>query len=622
VSHAEQGFQGSGSGWFDSYATSRRAVLRAASAGALALVGASALAGPVRTAAVRSQVDPGVNVFPRHNSFTASPYTEISFRGVTEEELGNVSVIGGSSGGHSGLLMAHGDDNGVSFVPDARFEPTEVVTVRADIGLAPTDDGALWFGVVQPAQMTPSPELRESDNPEIPPQTFRSRPDLLPPVMTIDVPAQGTDDGYVFLGARIQDGQSGAMILDDAGALIWYGTPSNELDELHDVRVQEYLGEPVLTFAEANGPTGYRLGHYVICDSSYQRIVQLQIGNGLTGGDHHEFLLTPEGTALISCYHPVQWDTSSMGGSTHARVLDGVIQELEIETGRVLFEWHSLDEISVDESYFDAPLNANDQFDYFHHNSIGVDVEGDLYVSARHTHAIYKIDRRTGDVIWRLNGKQSDFEMGEGTPFLYQHDARMHDNGELSLFDNAATNPDDDATTDSRGLVLRLDEATMSATLEREYIHPTGTLSTSQGNMQILPNGNVFVGWGNMPIFSEFSPDGELIFNGRFPARGNSYRAYRFPWTGQPVEPPAIAAEAGPDGTVTVFASWNGATEVRSWRVIAGATPDDLSEVGTGERTGFETEIQVETNAAFVAAEALDASGNALGASDPVEIGT
>lgn len=603
------------------FRTTRRTILRAAGAGALSVAWGGAQAGPARAAVTRSQTAAGVSVFPRHDSRTASPYAEISFRGVTAEELGMVSVVGGRSGGHSGLLLPHADGNGVSFVPDARFEPGEVVTVRAETDLGPTDDGSLMFEVVQPAEIAPSPTSRVTDNPDVAPWTFRSRPDLRPPVMNITVPADGTDEGFVFLGARVESGQAGAMILDNAGELIWYNPPASDLDQLHDVRVQEYRGEPVLTFAEANGPRGYRLGHYVICDRSYRRIAQLQIANGYTGGDHHEFLLTPEGTALIGSYHPVQWDLSSVGGSQTGTVLDGVVQEVEIETGRVRFEWHSLDDIEPAESYEAVPSDRDEPYDYVHQNSIGVAPDGHVLVSARHTFAIYKIDRQTGDLIWRLNGKQSDFEMGDGTPFAYQHDARMHDNGELSLFDNAATNPNDDETVDSRGLVLALDEDAMTATLAREYIHPTGILSISQGNTQILPNGNVFVGWGSAPVFSEFSPDGELIFNGRFPAGGNSYRAYRFPWMGEPAEPPAVAVDAGGFGAVTVYASWNGATEVARWRVVAGAAPDDLAEVTTAERTGFETEIQVETDAAYVAVEALDADGNVLGESDAAEAG-
>lgn len=599
--------------------TSRRTFLAVAGVGALATTAGQTLAGPARNTFAQDSGTETLGVSPAHVTWTASPHTEISFRGVTEEQLGVVTVLGRQSGGHSGLLIPHSDGNGASFVPDARFEPGEVVEVRAAVDLGPTDDGSLLFGVVQPAEIAPSPTSRTTDNPDAPTHTLQSRPDLRPPLMEITTRAEEIGEGYIFVGSRGNDSQAGAMILDNSGEIIWFNPPDNDLNEHHDVRAQEFNGEPVVTFAEANGPRGYRLGHYVILDNSYQRIAEVQIGNGYTGGDHHEFLLTQQGTAMIGSYHPVIWDLSPVGGSKYGVVLDGVVQEVEIETGRVRFEWHSLDHIAVEESYHPLPSEGDEPYDYFHQNSIGIGPDGNIVVSARHTFAIYKFDGITGEIMWRLNGKQSDFTMEDGTPFSYQHDARLHDKGELTLFDNAATNPDEDDTTDSRGLVLALDEETMTATLVQEYIHPNGILSTSQGNTQVLPNGNVFIGWGSAPVFSEFDSDGEIVFNGRFPDSATSYRAYRMPWTGQPSDPPDVAVESGEGTSVTVYASWNGATEVASWQVLAGPDPDQMDPVESAPKDGFETEITVDTTEAYIAVQALDASSNVLGTSEAIQ---
>ena len=600
------------------FRSSRRAFLRAAGAGAFAVAASSPLHSAARTAFAHGQSTSGVQVFPRHGTWTASPYTEISFRGVATEDLGAVTVIGSESGGHSGVLLPHSDGDGVSFVPDARFQPGELVTVEADVPLERSSDGPLSFGVVQPAPTVPTPDERVTDAPETPPRTFRSRPDLLPPVMDVTVSAGGTAPGLVFLSASIPEGQNGAMILDDNGELVWFAPPNSDLDKHYDVRVQEYQGQPVITFAEATAPGGYGLGHYVMCDSSYQRIAQLQVGNGFPGGDVHEFLLTPRGTALITLYHAVHWDLSPAGGSMYGTTMDGIVQEIDIATGRVLFEWHSLDHVAVDECVRPLEPGADRPYDYFHINSVEDDAQGSLIVSARHTNAIYKIDRLTGEVTWRLNGTQSDFTMGPGTPFAYQHDARVHPNGEMTLFDNAEVDQDADAHAHSRGLVLELDEDAMTATLVREYIHPTDILSVSQGNMQVLPNGNAFIGWGSAPVFSEMDIDGNVLFNGRFPEGGTSYRAYRLPWVGQPADPPDIAAESGAGDAVTVYASWNGATEVASWQVLAGSDPDVLQMAASAPRDGFESAITVQATGAYVAVQALDDAGNVLGTSEAI----
>jgi hypothetical protein len=597
---------------------SRRSLLRALGAGGVAVVGGVSLPA-AGVSARRFGARPAV--YPSHDTWTASPRTEISFRGVTEADLGTVVVTGSGSGGKSGLLKPHADGNGVSYVPDSDFNPGEVVTVRADVRLAPTRDGSLTFGIAHPAELVHTATDRVTNAPEVPTHHFRSRPDLQPPRIDITEHEDGTSEGHIFLGVRVEGGQRGALVVDNAGEPVWFSPAANELDDHTDVRVQEYFGEPVITFIEGNGPRGYNRGHFVMCDGGCERIAEFGIGNGYAGGgDLHELTLTSRSTALVGAYHAVTWDLSPVGGSKYGTVLDCIVQELEIETGRVLFEWHSLDHVEIDETHLSAPTNPGEPFDYFHLNSIGVTPDGNLIVNARHTFACYKVDGMSGDVIWRLNGKRSDFAMGEGTTFAWQHDALLHPGGVLTVFDNASADQEDDATVDSRGLVLALDEEAMTATLVRAYIHPTGILSTTQANVQVLPNGNVFIGWGSAPVFSEFSHDGALIFNGRLPVGSSSYRAYRFSWVGEPAEPPAVAAQRGAGGSVTVYASWNGATEVATWRVLAGRSAENLAEVGSAPRAGFETAIDVTTGASWLAVEALGAGGAILGASDAIQV--
>jgi hypothetical protein len=295
------------------------------------------------------------------------------------------------------------------------------------------------------------------------------------------------------------------------------------------------------------------------------------------------------------------------------RVIEGVVQEVDIETGEVLFEWHSLDHVGVEESYINRYYS--EQLDYFHINSIEVDHDDNLLISARNTWAVYKVERASGEVLWRLGGKRSDFEMGEGTRTAFQHDARRHEDGTITIFDNGA-HPT--VHEQSRAILLRLDEENMSATLLREYTSPEKILATSQGNAQLLPDGNVFVGWGSAPYFSEFSRDGGLLLNAGFPPECESYRAFRFIWSGHPTEAPALAVGLRSRNRVALHASWNGATEVAAWEVISGPHPNRLEPLGSIPRDGFETAILAQTTGPYVAVRARDDSGEVLGTSAPV----
>ena len=292
-----------------------------------------------------------------------------------------------------------------------------------------------------------------------------------------------------------------------------------------------------------------------------------------------------------------------------------MIQEIDIATGELVWEWSSLDHVAITESLAGIPQKTRFPYDYFHINSIDVDSDGNLLVSARNTWAIYKIDRPTGDVIWRLGGYRSDFALGEGVRFAWQHDARRQPDGTLTLFDNQATPK---VGPRSRALTLQLDERTMRATATKILEHPDGILSIAQGNSQLLPDGHTFVGFGSGRRVSEFDAEGRMLFDLRFPKDVDSYRGYRFPWQGEPSDPPRVTATRSGDA-IHVAASWNGATAVTDWEVLAGPTPDALAPAGKAHRRGFETTIPITTDAAFVAVRAL-AGTRELGRSDPSRV--
>src|SRR5215212_4402706 len=447
---------------------------------------------------------------------------------------------------------------------------------------------------------------------------FRSRPDLSPPAVEVTTQAHDTAPGYIFVSPEKGDvGQGGSLIVDNRGQVVWFRPLQGRLGRAHDLKVQSYHGKSVLTWMDG-------VNEYVIFDQSYREIARIKAGNG-RNGDHHEFLISPQDTALITIYSPVPWDLSSFGGPKDGVAVQGIVQELDIETGEVIFEWHSLEHVGLEETYAKPGQDADyPGLDYFHINSIDVDHDGNLLVSGRETFAVYKVDRNTGEVMWRLGGKRSDFEMGPGASFAYQHDARRLPDGTISVFDNGTTvfrNGSPRAVEESRAIVLELDERKMKASLVRQYTHPYGLRADAAGNAQLLPNGNVFVGWGRALYSSEFGRDGKLLFDARLPEGSRSYRAFRFPWSGHPTDRPAAVAERASEGEVRVYASWNGATEVATWEVLAGSGSDRLKPAGSAPRKGFETAITFQTDEPYVAVKARDRSGRVLGASKALKPG-
>ncbi|HEY3920885.1 MAG TPA: arylsulfotransferase family protein [Gaiellaceae bacterium] len=437
-------------------------------------------------------------------------------------------------------------------------------------------------------------------------QSFVTRPDLAPAMMRVVTRGASTAPGLLFLAPSSGPGQRGPLIADDAGELVWF-RPTSPAASMN-LRVAVYRGEPVLTWWQADPDGGLGNGMHVVVDSSYRELARFPAANGRPS-DLHELMLTPEGTALITSYEIRDADLSSFGGRVLGRVMGGIAQEVELPSAQLVHEWRSLDHVALEESY----SRVGNAWDYFHINSIGLDDDGQLLISARNTWTVYKVDRVTGRVIWRLGGKRNDFAIGNGASFAWQHDARTHDGGRLlSLFDNGAAPI---VEPHSRALVLSLDQARRRVSLLREYTHLPPVSARALGNVQLQENGNVLVGWGVRPYFSEYSRDGHVLLDVEFPRAEENYRALRFPWVGRPADPPVIARAGG-----QLFASWNGATEITRWHLEAGREPQSLRHVSTAPKLGFETRLEVPPGARHVSAVALDAHDRPLGRSATLRV--
>jgi Arylsulfotransferase (ASST) len=409
------------------------------------------------------------------------------------------------------------------------------------------------------------------------------------------------------------------MILRTDGELVWFKPDTNA--SKMDFNAQSLAGTAVLTWWEGRVlGAGYGEGVGMIADSAYQTIHKVNAANGLMA-DLHEFNLTPHGTALITAYRQSTADLSAVGGPAAGQLLSGVAQEIDVATGKLVFEWDSLDHVPLDETYQPFKYGKHQfgttdrPFDYFHINSLALAPDGDLLISARNTWTVYKVSRPTGKIAWRLNGKKSDFTFGPGARFYWQHHVRQPGDDTLTVFDNGAAPAEE---KNSRAIVLDLDTTAKHVTLRDQYIRPgQAILSDAMGSAQLLADGRMFVGWGTNPYFSEFAPDGRLLLDGTITKGDPSFRAFLADWTGHPLEKPAIFAQAR-SGGATIYASWNGATEVASWTVLAGSSISSLSPAGSVRRTDFETAISVSSKGPFFAVQAHDAAGKALARSATV----
>jgi hypothetical protein len=264
------------------------------------------------------------------------------------------------------------------------------------------------------------------------------------------------------------------------------------------------------------------------------------------------------------------------------------------------------------------------------------DAEGNYLISARDACAVHKINGTTGEIIWRLGGLRSDFELGPNVKFCFQHHARFVEQGDdeeiISLFDNSAHGTENHRGNEvhthpfSQGKVISVNTATWTANIVQAFQPPDGLLAKSQGSTQLLPNGNALVNWGSEGAMTEFRADGTPIFHaymdsGLLGEGVQNYRAFRYNWTGLPTEEPAIVAEKTHSGT-EVFVSWNGDTETAVWRFYAVTDAFGSREfLGETTRTGFETSFMLAGHSyQRFAAEAVSARGRVLTTTGVVHI--
>ncbi|THZ82942.1 hypothetical protein D6C84_05363 [Aureobasidium pullulans] len=477
------------------------------------------------------------------------------------------------------------------------------------------------------------------DNETSPTHVFRSRPDLHAPMleMTLLRP-ELVAPGYIML-APYRNVDPGPYIYDNWGQLVWSGAGSSGPKTAHAPHTCDYKGEEHLCYFQGEQHQGFARGHGVIMDKHYRIVKTVESSGAGASSDMHEFRLTPYSngtTALMTVYQPRQYDLTTnpkfqiqngMGW-----IVEGVFQEIEIDTGRVVFEWRSTDHLDPSLTYTfpgrtdtsGNGLTEKTPWDYFHINSIDKNQDGDYLISARHMAAIYKLSGVDGSIMWEMGGANPTFHQTNFN-FSSQHHARWVSENEthtiLTFYDNAS-NGFNRTDKFSHGYVVSIDHIANTATMIKEYGAPEssgGMLSGSQGNMQILPNGNVHLGWGEHPYFSEHTADGSAVMYAKVAYRASNvmiYRSHKFPWVGQPLTKPALwtYSKTNDEKSGMVFyVSWNGATEIASWNFYASANRSGpFNLVGNTKKTGFETTMRYNNVTTWGFAEALDKDGNAL----------
>jgi Arylsulfotransferase (ASST) len=471
----------------------------------------------------------------------------------------------------------------------------------------------------------PAPKPKATTKPATTPATtlerpFVTRPDLSPPEISItQVATQSTAETTPRFIALAPDylienstpWQQGLMLVDRLGRLVWF-KPATSGQKPFDLKMQTYQGKPVLTWWEGVLVADFGSGKAQIADQTFNTIKTVSGANGLPM-DLHEFTITPSGAGLATAYHETTTDLTAVKGAKQGRIINCYAQVLDLATGKASFDWNALEHVAVQESYKPVPGLGKDLYDYIHVNSLQMLSDGSILISARNTWTIYKVNGNTGEIIWRMGGKKSDFSIEAAARFAWQHHATMLSDTEMTVFDNSTTEQ-----APSRGLLLSVDESAMTVSLTQEFKAPTGFYAGTLGSVQMMPNGNVFVGWGTQPYFTEFASDGTQLMFGQLPLGTRSYRAFLVDLVGAPADKPAIVAKAYAAGGYQVYVSWNGATELDSWRIDAGPTARSLKPVGTSPWTGFETAIVVDAVGPSFQAIALDSNGKELGRSEVV----
>ncbi|MBN1782038.1 aryl-sulfate sulfotransferase [bacterium] len=374
---------------------------------------------------------------------------------------------------------------------------------------------------------------------------------------------KSTAPGKVFFGSTFTDIGNYLVIMENDGTPYFYRRYPHHERGSGEFRLQS---TGVLTAYL------FQKQFFIALDHHYDVVDTFRVGHGYTT-DPHELVLLPNGHALMIALETRQMDMSSAvpGGAKNARVTGNHVQEVDAE-GHVVLEWKCWERFDIADAVHENLTST--QIDYVHMNSIAEDFDGHLIVSSRHLSEITKIDRHTGDIIWRLGGRHNQFTfINDPLEFSYQHHARPvpgHPN-RYTLWDNGNHRQ----PQISRAVEYEINTQAMSAEKVWEFRYTPDRYSNMMGNAQRLENGNTFINCATWPPLSacEVTQDGEIVFE--MEAAGlSSNRVRRFIWEGM-LEAPYLIAESHRSGVALIFNKF-GDTDIDHYRIYASTDPDSL----------------------------------------------
>jgi len=372
--------------------------------------------------------------------------------------------------------------------------------------------------------------------------------------------------GYIFLENKGQSGSKFTMILDNNGDPVWYRRGGGR-----EFKVQK---NGMITWSAFRG-----------MDKNFNFVRNYYAANAHSTDDH-ELEVLEDGSYLIIGYHNqsgIDMSRYISGGNPYATVHATALQEFTA-AGELIFQFRAWDHFDIAdvEPVVENPLAGNVRFS--HMNAIDVDKDdGHLLISSRHISEVTKIDRNTGEIIWRLSGAHSDFTFVNDplNGFRNQHDISSLGNGRYMVFDNGNGH----SPRVSRAVEYELDLQAMTATLVWEFRDTPDKYTHYMGNAQRLPNGNTLINFvlSGYPKVIEVDPGGVKQFEMYLNPGSDLYRAFRFPWDGV-VDAPYLIVEPQADNITLIFNKF-GDPDVAYYRIYGGTSPGSTTLLAASTST-------------------------------------